>query len=351
MLKLVYYLKYVSYKIFMRFSVTDSKLMISSLQNRTEYLQYHSKGLEKQQVLFQWRINILRHTLQFVRLILHFEKYKYIRITFPPTKYFIEAFDGPDTLSPMLPSTYLNAKLHEMVTSSFQCILNVCMGCTNSFSYQYELHINSFVVTPVKSIILNYQNVSNFVYQYNTQQTNRNVDIISVLVPHNLKINITIQNLSHDYNQNFLCTYGGFVIHESMEAKENSQISAKCTPHRDIFRFQNIYSNGSVILLVVYSYREYGSMNLSVVFSTTKCSIVRVNCDPWNATQSLDLCTVFQFTNYLKYYEPWTDYGSIICYPYRNEQHVQKHNDSFVSGNLVHETFTKGYLKGNVYFS
>ena len=88
-------------------------------------------------------------------------------------------------------------------------------------------------------------------------------------------------------------------------------------------------------------------MNLSVGFSTTKCSIVRVNCEPWNATQRLDLCTVFQFTNHLKNYEPWIfmfDYTSIICNPYRNEQQVQKHSDSFVSGNLVHETFTTGYL-------
>ena len=150
------------------------------------------------------------------------------------------------------------------------------------------------VVKQFKHIILNHQNISGLTYYYNTQKTNQNVDIITLLLPHHFKINITIQTLSRNYNKNILCSYAGFVVYDRMEAEGNSHISTKCSPYTDIFRHQNIYSNSSTILLLAYSYKEYGSMNLSVRFSTTKCNIVRVNCEPWDLFQNIEYCTVFQ---------------------------------------------------------
>ena len=246
--------RYVSYEIIMRYSVIDTKFMISTERKRTEYLQYDHRLQERQKRILQWRINLPIKGVQFLRLGLYFEKHKYLRITFPPTKYLVEAFDGPDTLSPILKSKHLYDKLYVIQTSTFQCILNICVGCINFFQYQNELNIYSFDVKQFKDIILNHQNISGLTYYYNTQKTNQNVDIIKVLFPHHLKINITIQNLSHNYNKNILCSYAGFVVYDRKEAEGNSHISTKCSSHTDIFRHQNIYSNSSTIRLLAYSY-------------------------------------------------------------------------------------------------
>ena len=342
--------RYTSYEILMRYSVTDQNRIISSEQNRTKYLQYYNRNQERQQEYFQWRINIPRQRVQLVRLILNFEKYKYLRITFPAKTYLVEAFDGPDTVSPMLQSNYLNDKLQEIVTSTFQCILNICIGCKSSFSSQNKLHINAVDITQIKNITLNDENVSSFSYQYNTKLGNQNVYIMRIWISQNFILNITVKNVSHNYNRNYLYIYGGFVIFDRMDVKENSQSKTKCYQHTNIFRYQNIYSNSSSILLVAYSYREYGSMNLTIGFSTTNCNIVRVNCENWDAAQSQGQCMVFQFTNYLLNYDALrSNKSSIICKPYRNEQPLQKYRHS-VPDNLVLETFTTGYLKGKIHF-
>ena len=286
--------RYSSHDILMRYSVTDTQLMVSSLQNKTKYLQYHNKIHKRQQEFVNWRINLPRQRVQFIRLTLQFEKYRYLRIRFPSIQYLVEAFDGPGTLSPKLSSTFLNDDLYEIITSSSQCILNVCIGCLNSIIYLYQLDVNSFYLPEREKIVLNDQNISSFTSDYSNQKTNKKVDIIKILAPNNMQLNVTIHNLFHNFKRNFLSSYGGFVVCDIKKMKYNQKISSKCYSHTDVFRHQSIYSKSSTILYVAYSYREYGSMNLSVRVSTTKCNIVRVNCEPWNVIQNIEECTVFQ---------------------------------------------------------
>ena len=313
---------YTSFDISMRYSVTDlSHIIISVVKSSSLYI-----------------MNVPGQKIQIVRYIFHVKKYEYLRITFPPTKYLVEAFDGPDTLSPMLPSVYLDDQVHVIVTSSFQCILNIYKGCTTSFSNTNQIWFRTFDINPVKTIIFNNQTISNFSYHYSNKKFSNKVDITKIMVPHNLIINITIKNLDHNYSRNILCNYGGFVVYNLLNFKYKSHESTKCSPHTDIFRHQNIYSKSPAILLVAYSYREYGSMSLRAGFSTTKCSIVKVKCRAWRSNQTLEQCIVFQFTNHLKYSYP----RSIPhCSPGRDPK-------AFFSKALVFETFTTGYQVGKI---
>ena len=269
----------------MRYSVTDlNHIIISVVKSSSQYTR-----------------NVPGQKMQIVRYIFYFQKYKYLRIIFSPTKYLVEAFDGPYTLSPMLPSVYLNDQVHGIVTSSFQCILNIYTRCTTLYSDVNEVWFRTFDNYSIKTIIFDNLNISNFSYHYNNKKFNSKVGITRSIVPHKFKINITIENLDHNYSRNTMCNYGGFAVYNLINIKYRRYISTKCSPHTDIFRHQNIYSKTSAILLVAYSYREYGLMSLRVGFPTTKCSIVRVNCGLSRYNQNLDQCIVFQFTNHLKY--------------------------------------------------
>ena len=276
--------------------------------------------------------------IEIFKYIFKFQKYKYLRITFPPKRYLVEAFDGPDTLSPMLSSAYLNDQEYTVVTSSFQCILNIYTGCTTLFSDENQVWFRTYDIYPVNTIIFNNQtSISNFSYHYNNKQLNNKVDITKIMVPHNFKINLTIEMLDHYYSRNIMCNYCGFAVYNLINIRYKRYISTKCSPHTNIFRHQNIYSKSSAILLVAYSYREYGSISLRVGFSTTKCSIVRINCRLWRNNQNLDQCIVFQFTNHLKYssslrYSP-------LCSSLRDPK-------AFFSKALVFETITTGYQAG-----
>ena len=189
--------------------------------------------------MLQWIINIPGVRLQFFRLKVYFEKFKYLRITFAPTTYFVEAYDGPDTLSPRLQSKYLNTELHEILTSKFQCILNVWMGCTNPFSYQNTFVFSLLDKTPFNNVILNPKNISSFTYHYSGQKIN--IDITKIVVPDNLKVNISIQNMSHNYNMDLLCSNGGFVVYDVNEMKHEINLSSKCSPHRYLQKPKHLF--------------------------------------------------------------------------------------------------------------
>ena len=316
---------YTSFDISMRYSITDLNHIISSVV--------------KSIVCYVMNIDLPGQKMQIVRFIFNIQKYKYLRITFPPKRYLVEAFDGPGTLCPMLPSEDLSDQIHAVVTSSSQCILNIYTRCKSSFSYANHVWFTTFDIHPIKTIIFNNQTISNFSYHYNNKKFNNKVDITKIVVPHNFKINITIENLDHNYSRNFMCNYGGFAVYNLIKMRYRKYIATKCFPHTDIFRHQHIYSKSSAILLVAYSYNEYGLMSLRVAFSTTKCNIVRVNCRLWRTNQNLDQCIVFQFTNQLKYY--FYLRKNLQCSSFWDKR-------AFFSKAAVFETFTMGYQTGKI---
>ena len=145
----------------------------------------------------------------------------------------VEAFDGPDTLSPMLPSVYLNDQVHGILTSSFQCILNIYTRCTTLYSETNQVWFRTFDNYPIKTIIFNNQTISNFSYHYNNKKFNNKVDITRIIVPHKFKLNITIENMDHNYGRNTMCNYGGFAVYNLINIKYRRYISTKCSPHTD----------------------------------------------------------------------------------------------------------------------
>ena len=128
---------YTSFDISMRNSVTDlNHIIISVVKSSSQYIR-----------------NVPGQKMQIVRYIFYFKKYKYLRIIFSPTKYLVEAFDGPNTLSPMLPYVYLNDQVHGIVTPSFQCILNIYTRCTTLYSDANEVWFRTFDIYLIKTII------------------------------------------------------------------------------------------------------------------------------------------------------------------------------------------------------
>ena len=79
--------------------------------------------------------------------------------------------------------------------------------------------------------------------------------------------------------KNTRCNYTGLVAFHMESADKFRHKFSLCD---GVFKHRNIYSETSAILLVIYSYREYGTLNVTVGFSTTSCKL-----------KIIDICTLY----------------------------------------------------------
>ena len=84
------------------------------------------------------------------------------------------------------------------------------------------------------------------------------------------KFNVTIRSIYNSNQGDVLCTYGGYSMYD-IAGQGYHGISTICKHTK-----RNIYSQTSTMLLVVYSFREYGSFSVELEFSTTGCTVWKI---------------------------------------------------------------------------
>ena len=87
--------------------------------------------------------------------------------------------------------------------------------------------------------------------------------------------------------------YGGLVVYDNHN-KSNTKTSSVCESHHGFYKHRNIYSNSSLIYIVMYSFDVYGSLQFSLQISTTQCKLT-------TKSRSIYLCAF----NFLCYSTPY----------------------------------------------
>ena len=81
---------------------------------------------------------------------------------------------------------------------------------------------------------------------------------------------------SGEYNTDY-CSFAGVSAHDS-----GNEISSFCPKQSQSiegsdYTFPTIYSSGYTLLIVFYSYKEYGTMNVNLTISRTLCQAIQIN--------------------------------------------------------------------------
>ena len=97
----------------------------------------------------------------------------------------------------------------------------------------------------------------------------RNIFILQIFTESKFLINITTKYFTCNYEENTLCAFGGLVVYDNHN-KSYTKISSVCESHQGFYKHRNIYSNSSVINIVMYSFKEYGSLHFRLQISTTQ---------------------------------------------------------------------------------
>ena len=89
-------------------------------------------------------------------------------------------------------------------------------------------------------------------------------------------VNLTLMNVTYSGFNDPLCTFAGITLY-GLNNNSYKEITNLCTSVDSIFTYRDIYSKSIETLLVVYCYKEYGILNLTMQLSTTKCEPVKIN--------------------------------------------------------------------------
>ena len=200
-----------------------------------------------------------------------------------------EIYDGPDDLSDPIKSNNLSL----YVTSMFQCIIKIS-------SHLYLNRSNAILkyFSKINKISVNL-NILDFKYvliNYPTGESSP-LSIVTISSKLNHHLNISITNFTNNCTNNTLCTYACISFYE-VSGDTYVEKRSICTDEGDFYKHRHIYSNQSKILVVMYAYKRYGMMHMSMKIAATKCKLTKMNvylcaydfyCSKY-IRQNLDLC-------------------------------------------------------------
>ena len=113
-------------------------------------------------------------------------------------------------------------------------------------------------------------------------------------------VNATALTLALFGVKDSMCSTGGVAAYETRNG-EYSEIATFCQSNSGVHRSRNIYSKGSILLLVLYSYDEYSKLEVVLQLSVTRCTPLSINV--WK---------YYAFCDYL-------NYNSTKCSEFINE--------------------------------
>ena len=226
--------------------------------------------------------------------------------------------DGPGLVSPW---KIIRKKITKL--ARFQCLVKIYKTLRASGSlqviYTSVKSLSSTHIIPKESplLYLNYNMLNN------TNSIKRSV--LNLETNDAFKINCTVMVLRYAGPLDSSCKYGGLVAYETQE-NVNKHVISLCNENISQFsQPRNIYSTFNKLVLVVYNYKEYSKLNVTVKITTSVCELVRI-----------DICKIYSFWDDFdpligKYIADITKFSNLRLYLVENE---------FIERDFGHLTFS-----------
>ena len=79
---------------------------------------------------------------------------------------------------------------------------------------------------------------------------------------------------------NAQCSFAGLSVYSFEKEESYQETSTICESFNGLYKYRPIIANSSSAIFVVYSYKEYGTFNLQLLVSATKCKLRKIHtCD------------------------------------------------------------------------
>ena len=216
---------------------------------------------------FKWRILVWtlcleQNNISVMKFLMITKKYETFIINFTiDPDISIQLFDGQGTLS----SNIFKNNQETYVTSTFQSIIHMWIPLEKNVRAECGFSTQSIHIS--KDIELNGSLPHLISHTFAKYESWR-------LLSHS-NINITIIKLTYSGFNDPLCTFAGLAVY-ALNVDSNTDIINECFSFK-YQTYRDIYSRSNKTLLVLYSYKEYGNVSITMQLSTTQCKPVTIN--------------------------------------------------------------------------
>ena len=242
------------YRLLLFYSVIDNMKIYQNTSSKYNILQGR----------LIWSLYLKQANIIVTSIMMKAAKYQHFKINFTTDSLiFMEIFDGPGTLSPLVFKN--NENLY--VTSTFQSLIQIWASVLQEDKVLYGLTYTK--------------------HQINTSKVFQVNDTNSIITPNGYgfevwkilsssTLNLTILSVTYNGINDPLCTNTGVSLY-SLSNDSYREITTDCFFSTSTKIKKNMFSSSNDSLLVIYSYTEYGRFSISVKLSSTKCKPVEVN--------------------------------------------------------------------------
>ena len=183
-------------------------------------------------------------------------------------------YNGPGHMSTILNqnNVYKN-KVYIYNCSSFQCLVNIIPSDSkkNTFVNYSSIQLEAMLKKEIHKI--------SYLTLFGNSNCRFRPCLIVLYAQPDFQVNVTVINMCykstklHSHN----CRYGGLVFTEDMNGNEK-EIGPFCENHSNFTESsRSYYSSNSTLIMVLYSYDEYSTVNVTLRLSQTKCKPVALS--------------------------------------------------------------------------
>ena len=203
------------------------------------------------------------------------ERYERLHISSSVTQYYcIEVYDGPGTLYNILKPFTLKGEMAQYTTTTFQSV--ILLFNKNTIFFETLITYNASVSrNPYKEI---YMEKNHSVLLTSKELNDTEMKILKFETQGELSLNVTILQLNYTGNNHSSCGYAGITLYDIFSNRTFQEIFTICHSNNyKEYKYRNMYTGNSSMLLVLYSYKKYSDFSLELLVSISECKITRVN--------------------------------------------------------------------------
>ena len=109
-----------------------------------------------------------------------------------------------------------------------------------------------------------------------------------------LSFKISIYQVKYTGIKYSSCGYAGITLYDINRNGTFQKISTVCYSNEQEYKYRNMYSQNSLMLLVLYSYKSYSNISLNLSVSTSECKATTINiCELKHDALSLESTSFF----------------------------------------------------------
>ena len=226
---------------------------------------------------------------------LHVEHFERLNIFCNISKYdMIEVYDGPGTLYNMLVPSVFEGDLAIFTTTTFQNVIFLSTR-NNTLSSTISMTYNTTMSMKIQKEI--YVDMNEHILMTSKRELNNTeIQIIIFKTQVNSFLNITTHQIKYKGENNYSYGFAGITSYDITGNETFKIISAICHSND---KNRNVYTQNSMMLLVMYSYKKYSNFGLTLSVTTSQCKATAIDiCELPHDPLRLEATSYFSIRKY-----------------------------------------------------